>query len=100
MKQNNDSPNTPFRLGQGRTCQKLQVRGIPTTQQTSSSHIIHNQLSIHTTPLFSKFTFTPTTIPFRDENDWHQVELELLFCHEKRREKSDDGLSQEIEVSH
>jgi len=79
MKQNNDSPNTPFStLTKQKQAKKLQARGLPTIQQTSSSHIIRN----HATPLLSKFTFTFTTIPFRDESDWHQVEFGPLFCRE------------------
>ena len=80
VKQGNDSPNTPFRLWPSKNMPtKLQVGGIP-AQQTSSSHIIHNQLSIHTTPFLSKFTFTLTTIPSRDESDWHHIGFWLLFC--------------------
>jgi len=69
----------PFDFDQARTSQKLQVRGIPTTL-----HISFTTNSHYTTLLLSKCTFTLTTILFRDESVWHQVEFGLLFCREQR----------------
>ena len=62
----NDNINKPFDFDQARTSQKTAGSR---NSYYSSSPMIHNQLSIHTTLLFSKFTFTLTTILFRDESD-------------------------------
>jgi len=103
MKQSNDSPITPSRLGQARTRQKLRVGGIPTTQQTSSSHIIHSQLSIH--------TFTPS-LKVHIYSHYHPIQRQkrlasswawaFILSRKTKGEKNgdDDGLGQEIQVSH